>query len=184
MKKNHTIIILIVSIITMISVVCLFIFLLKIIKIKNENVSTIILTIEEKMEQKENANIFNEKVEEMKKIESSLNSHFVNPNQIDIFVGFLERLGMDNGGELSVNNIAIQEENTNIIDIELSIKGTFDEVMKIINLLENIPYQINITKVYLNKDISQVVGKDGKIEKSSGVSKWQADVSFNVLSLN
>jgi hypothetical protein len=184
MKKNHTIIILIVSILTTISIVCLLFFLLKIIKNKNENVSSITLTIEEKMKQKENVSIFNEKVEEMKKIEFSLNEHFVNPNQIDTFVEFLERLGSENDGEVSVNNIEIPEENPNTLNIDISIKGDFNKVMRIMTLLENTTYQVSITKVYLNKDIVQNVGKDGKLEKPQGVPSWQADVSFGVLSLN
>lgn len=174
MKKNYTTLIFTFSIFISILSICLFIFFLKVIKNKNQHTSVVITTLEEKMKEKENAVMFTEKIAEIKSLQDSINSRFVDPNKIDIFVSYLEKIGLNLNSEVVVNNIEIQPKTKNIIIFKLSIKGTFQEVIKTITFLENIPYQINITQVYLNKDIIQ--GQEALT--------WHANVSFNILSLN
>lgn len=187
MKKNSTIPILIFSILATILVICLFIFFLKVIKNKNQHTSVVLLTLEEKIKEKEDAIIFARKIAEIKSLQDSINNHFIDSNKIDTFVGYLEEIGFNLGSEVLVNNIEIPPKTKNIISFNLSIIGTFQEVMKTITFLENIPYQISITQVYLNKDIIQsakVDVKDVKKEKVLEIPTWQADVSFNILSLD
>ena len=187
MKKNYTTLIFIFSILATILVICLFIFLLKVIKNKNQHASVVLTTLEEKMKEKENAIIFAEKITEIKSLQDSINNHFVDSDKIDSFVGYLEEIGLNLGSEVLVNSIEIPPKTKNIILFNLSIMGTFQEVMKTITFLENIPYQINITQVYLNKDIIQstkVDVKDVKQEKILETPTWQADISFNILSLD
>lgn len=187
MKRKKTILIFIFSIIATILAVCLFIFLLKVIKNKNEHTSVVFTTLEEKVIEKENALMFTKKITEIKSLQDSINSYFVDPNKVDTFVGYLEKIGGNVGGEVTVLSIEVPPKTKNIISFELSIKGTFEEVMKTITLLENIPYQIDITQAYLNKDIIQGTQGDVKTvpqEKTSGTPAWQADISFNILSLD
>lgn len=184
MKKNHTTPILIVSILVIILAICLFIFFLKVIKNKNQHASVVLTTLEEKMKEKENAIIFAEKVAEIKSLQDSINSYFVDPNKIDTFVGYLEEIGLSLGSEISVESIEIPPKTKNTIVFKLSIIGTFKEVMKTITFLENIPYKINITQIYLNKEMTQQTQEvivESEIQK---VPTWQADVSFNILSLD
>lgn len=183
MKKNYTTLIFILSIFTTILAICLFIFFLKVIRNKNQHTSTILVTLEEKIKEKENAVIFAEKVSEIKLIQDSINNHFVDPNKIDTFVDYLEKIGLNLGSEVVVKNIEVPAKIKNIIIFNLSIGGTFSKVIETITFLENIPYQINITQVYLNKDIAQKTQVDISKEKVPEVLKWQADVSFNILSL-
>ena len=183
MKKNYTTLIFIFSIFVTILAVSLFVFFMKVIKNKNQHASTVFSTLEEKMKEKENSMIFAEKVSEIKSIQDSINSRFVDPDKIDTFVGYLEKIGSDLGSELVVKSIDAPAKNKNVILFKLSISGTFEEVMKTITFLENIPYQINITQVYLNKEIEQTAQVDVTQDKNSVVSKWQADVIFSILSL-
>ncbi|MFA5773560.1 MAG: hypothetical protein WC908_02710 [Candidatus Paceibacterota bacterium] len=185
MKKNQTTLILIFSIIATILAICLFFFLLKVIKNKNQQASVVFTTLEKKIREKENTIMFAEKVAEIKLLQDSVNSYFVDPNRIDIFVGYLEEIGSSVGGEVIVQSIEVPLKTKSIISFKLSILGTFEEVMKTIALLENIPYQIDITQVYLNKDIIQGTQgdvKDVKKEKVVEIPTWQADISFNILS--
>lgn len=187
MKKNSTTLILIFSIIATILVICLFVFLLKIIKNKNQHASVVLTTLEGKMKEKENAIIFSRKIAEIKSIQDSVNNHFVDPEKIDSFVGYLEEIGLSLGSEVSVNDIVVPPKTKNIMSFSLSIIGTFQEVMRTITFLENIPYQISITQVYLNKNITQQVKeeiKDIEQKKISEIPTWQADISFNILSLD
>lgn len=184
MKKNHTTPILIVSILVVILTICLFIFFLKVIKNKNQHVSVVLTTLEEKMKEKENAIIFAEKVTEIKSLQDSINNYFIDPNKIDTFVGYLEEIGLSLGSEVSVESIVIPPKTKNTVAFKLSIIGTFEEVMKTITFLENIPYKINITQINLNKDITQQTQEVIVKSEIQNVPTWQADVSFNILSLD
>jgi hypothetical protein len=178
-KRTHTTFFLIFSILALIVVVLLFIFFLKVIKNKNEHISVAVTTLEEKMKAKENAVINASKVTEIKSIQNTIDGYFVDPNKIDTFVDYLEKIGLNLGSNVSVDNIEIPPNTKNLISFRVSITGTFNNVMKTITLIENIPYQVNVTRVYLNKktDVS-IIGKNTK------PLTWQADVSFNILGLD
>jgi len=182
MKNKRTTIFLIFSVLVTLIVVAAFAFFLRVIKNKNEHASVVIATLEDKMRQKENTELFAEKFEEIKSLENDIMSHFVDPNKIDEFVSYLEDLGEITGASISVEGIDVPEDNKGMIDFKLSIEGSFQAVSRTITLLENIPYQVNVNQVYLNKDIEQI--KDGNEIKISSTSTWQADVSFSILSLN
>lgn len=182
MKNKKITLFLIISIFITIIVILALVFFLRIIKNKNEHTSVVVATLEDKMKQKENAESFAEKFEEIKSLEDDITSHFVDPNKIDEFVSYLENLGNTTGASISVDGIETKEEGNGMIDFKLSIGGSFTNVSETITLLENIPYQINIVQVYLNKNIDQEKDEKGIIIPKP--STWQADVSFSILGLN
>ncbi len=75
-------------------------------------------------------------------------------------------MGEDTNSEVSVIDV---KDNKKILSFTLSIKGSFDNVVKSITLLENIPYQTDIVSFTLNEEAEQGI--------------VQADVVFNILSL-
>jgi hypothetical protein len=187
MKKNNTILILILSIIATIISILVFIFFLKIIENKNQHASVVLTTLQDKMTQKENSKINASKITETKLIEDTINSYFVDPDRIDTFVSYLEGIGSSFSSIVSVESIEIPQKTKNIISVKLSITGTFEEIMKTIAFLENIPYQVNITQIYLNKNANQVSSDNIKAPTQTKIPKvtiWQANISFNILSLN
>ena len=183
MKSKRTTILLIISILTTTVVIMSFVFFLRIIKNKNEHTSVVIATLEEKMTQKENATIFAEKVEEIKSLNNLISARFIDPNKIDEFVSYLENLGSVTQATISVKGIDVPKETKNIINIELTVEGSFEQVSRTLTLLENIPYQVEVMKIYMNKNI-QPNAKDDEKVKTPETSDWQADITFNILSLN
>lgn len=184
MKKNYTTLILILSIVTTIITVFLFVYFFKVIENKNQHATDVLTSLQEKMKVKENEIIFAKKVAEIKLLQDSIGSHFLNPNKIDTFANYVEGIGSNLGSVISVTGIEIPPKTKNTIIFGLSVNGTFNNVMKTISYLENIPYRINITQVYLNKAIEQQAQVTPGKEIIPGVSTWQADLSFNILSLN
>jgi len=166
MKKNHTTLIFIISILTIILFVALLGFFLKVIKNKNQHTAVIWVTLQDKISEKENVLKFNEKIVETEEIQKKINSLFVDPDKIDEFVNYLEKVGEDTNSEVSVIDV---KDNKKILSFILSIRGNFDNVVKSITLLENIPYQTDIVSFTLNEEVEQ-----GTV---------QADVVFNILSL-
>ncbi len=141
-----------------------------------------LISLEEKINQKEKAIMFSEKSLEIKDLQNSINNYFIDTKKIDTFVNYLEDLGIGIGSEVIVKEILTPEKTDSIIEFQILIKGNFDQVTKTVFLLENIPYQIEIGQVYYNKDIERDIGD----EKKDLITKamWQADVSFSILSLN
>lgn len=179
MKKKNTILVLMISLIATLVAVGIFLFVLKVIKNKNEHTSVALVSLQEKIKDKENATIFVSKVEEIKSLREKIGGYFVNPENIDVFVSNLEEIGTQIGSTVEVKGIEIPPKTKNTIIIRLSINGTFDKVINTISLLESLPYQININQMYLNKDIVEEL-KEGETPQTQ---TWQADVSFNILSL-
>lgn len=175
MKKNRTNIIFIISILITLITIFLFIFFLRIIKNKNQHISAASVILAEKILEKEKSTLISEKMAEIKSTKDSINSYFVDPDKIDIFVSYLEKLGVELGSSISVNGVNVPVKTKNIISFEIAVTGTFKSIINTIALLENIPYQIDITQVYLNKRA---------INNRTKTSSWQADISFNILSLN
>jgi hypothetical protein len=182
MKKNNTILNFIFSLIVTIVLIGIFLFILNIIKNKNQHISAVFNTLQEKITEKERADNSKGKIQEIKLLQSSLNQYFIDSNQIDKFVSYLEDIGLVTGAQVTVKGIEVLKKENNLISFKLSANGTFEEVMKTITLLENIPYQIKIMQVYLNKNIDKYVEVTETKKLTSSV--WQADISFNILALN
>lgn len=179
MKKNSIILIFIVSILTTIIVIGAFVFFIHIIKNKNQHASAVAITLAAKMKEKDNSIIYAEKVAEIKSIQSSINNYFVDSNKIDIFVDYLEKIGLNFGSDVVVKSIEIPAKTKSLILFKVLITGNFDQTMKTLNYLEHIPYQINITQASLNIDTTSV-GTD----QTNMTPRWAANLSFTVLSLN
>lgn len=171
----------ILSIFAALLVIASFVFFLKIIKDKNRNTSMSIISLQEKVKMKEKITMFSEKSAEIIKLQSSVNDYFVDTKKIDTFVNYLESLGEDIGSKITVKEINVPEKLTDRIEFQLSITGDFDQVTKTVIILENIPYRIDVTRVYYNKEIN--FNKDENL-KNLEVPTWQADLTFNILKLD
>jgi hypothetical protein len=189
MKKNYTYLIFTISTLITILVVATFIFFFKVIQNKNEHTSKVLTVLADKMEDKKNAEILIKKFSEIESVEDELNLHFVDPAKIDTFVDYLEKLGLNNNVELSVKNVEILSKIKDTLLIKVSITGSFINVMRVIYLIENTPYNISLTQAFVNKEIKTIETTETTETETKGIKKeikplvWQADISFNILSL-
>jgi Tfp pilus assembly protein PilO len=182
MNKNKSTLIFYLSILTALLTVGVFIFFFRIIKNKNEHTSAVLTVLENKIIKKENINTLEKKVAELEATRQAIEGYFVNSNNIDSFINYLEKLGTSARTQLEVENVEISTVEKNTVLVKLSVKGTFTDVMQTVTLIENIPYQIHFTSVYLSKNTQSVTSKVGDKEKVTTTSVWQADVSFKILS--
>jgi len=180
MKNKKSTLILIVSIIVTLVIIGMFIYMLRVIRNKNYFTSAALIVLKEGMEKKENILVFSERINEVKQIQEKISRYFINQDKIDTFVDYLEKLGIGIGSEVIVKSIDVLEKEKNVVIFNISISGEFDQVLKTIYLLENIPYQINITKLYLNKNITTKLE-----EKREGIEiiEWEAVIIFKIASL-
>jgi len=193
MKKNNTNLKLTFSIIILMLISCIFIYLLTTIKNKNKHISSVAATLGERISEKENIGVIEEKMTELKATQQKIGGYIVDTSHIDIFVEYLENVGIDNNVEVKVNSVDKIKTQKNRVQGNLSIIGGFSNTMKTLAALENAPYNIMINSVYINKeDSSNYIAKvetpantKDKILPSLPTPKstWQVDLGFSVLSL-
>lgn len=182
MHKPRTTLVFYMSILTMLLAVGSFVFFFKVIKNKNHHTSAVLTTLQSKINKKENIETLEKKIVEVEATRKVINGYFVDSNHIDSFINYLENLGTNTKTELVVKSVEISSSEANTVLGQVSIKGGFADVMRTTTLLENIPYQIHITSLYLNKDIQTVTTEvKGKTVVTTS-SVWQADIAFRILS--
>jgi hypothetical protein len=187
MHTTHTTSVFLLSALISLIAIGTFVFFLHVIKHKNEHTSSVISSLEDKQIKKENSFALLQKTDEVEAIHQSINAYLVDPSKIDSFVEYLEGLGVVTGAKVKAQAVEISSAEKNTILIRLSIKGGFDAVMKTVALIENAPYQIHVTELYLNKSIATGVptpapSLNGKTPEAPAPSVvWEADLSFNVL---
>jgi len=188
MNKNNTNFILISSALLLIFFAGSFFYFFNVIKNKNKHISAVSVALDKKISEKNNINILEKKMGELIDIKNNVSSHIVDPTRVDIFVESLEQIGVNSGTELFVKNVSVSKKEKNIIQVSLSIKGSFVNVTKAIILLENSPYSIIVSSFYLNKDMEQDSGLSSIPGKKEDINlyklpTWQASVNFSALSL-
>jgi hypothetical protein len=182
MNKTKTFISFLTSILISMIAIVTFFFFLNIIKNKNEHTSKLNLTLEDKMVKKENLNDLLKKFTEIEKTNEVVNSYFVNSSRVDLFVEYLENLGTTHGVQIKVEGIEVVPDSKNL-SVNLSAKGSFNNVMKITALLENAPFDLGIKEVYLNKMIENQSVQDGE-NNTSSPNLWEANITFNILTIS
>lgn len=187
MKKNNTNLILISSTILLLIFVGIFVYLLNVIKNKNKHTSVVVSTLEMKMAEKKNINILEKKMSELGDMHKKIDGYILDSANIDVFVEYLENIGTNNKVELSVKGVELPKNEKNKVLVNLSMNGSFPNVIRVVNLLENAPYNITINSLYLNKELVQdveTINPKDKTKEAPIVKQpsWQADVNFSILS--
>lgn len=180
MKHTKTYPLLIFAIVTMLATLSVFIVVFRSIKHKNEHAYAVSEILSEKMFQKENFDKLQNVVNENKEQREKISSFLVDTTKIDEFVGMLEDLGAKVGTDLTVGSVEVPKGKKNLVSIDLSSKGSFNNIMKLVVLLQNIPYETSVNKVYLNKNSDgNLDPKTGKVDHSKDY--WELQFSFNVI---
>jgi hypothetical protein len=161
MKWKHTLFVCSLSALTAVVSFAALFFLFHVIKNKNEHTSAVLSTLDEKITEKENADVFAKKIADIEATDTALSSHFVDSKKISTFVDYLENYGTQTNTEVTVTDISISDKDKNTIAVKLSIIGEFKDVLQTIALLENDQYQIHITSSFVNRQISTVVPVPG-----------------------
>ncbi len=186
MNKKTTNLILAISIIILIGLSGLFLFLINVIKNKNKHISAANTTLQEKIEEKDNIKTLEKKIAELGDTHKQVSSYLVDTSSVDIFVEYLERLGDSSNVALFVKSVETPKGEKNKLTFNIEMNGNFPDITKVISILENSPYSLNINSLYINKIIEPEVENNTekptieitKVKKSS----WQATANFTVLS--
>ncbi len=158
-----------------------FIFFFRIIQNKNEHTVAVLTTLANKMVEKKNEKEVREKIAEVTAMRDTLISYFVDPNDINSFITYLEDLGPQTDTKVKIENFDINPKTKNTLSVRMSVNGEFSKVMRIILLLENAPYKIQITRTYLNQQSDSSMVNTKTLSKEGVLPQWHSELSFTIL---
>lgn len=98
--------------------------------------------------------------------EASMQNYFVPETGVVAFINTLEALGQAQGAAVSVLSVSTSGTNAQpSLTLALTIKGTFDAVMRTVGAIEYAPYDLSFSTLSLGQDTT---------------NSWHADLSFIV----
>lgn len=101
--------------------------------------------------------------------EAKVQSYFVPETAVVTLINTLETLGSTQGASVSILSVSTGGSLTQpTLLLALSIKGTFEAVMRTLGSIEYAPYAISISNVSIQQD---------------GTNSWNADLKMSVMSL-
>lgn len=182
MHKNNSVKNLILSIIIMMLSVGTFVYFYKIISNKNKHTQAVFNNLADKMAKKDNIENVNKEIAEVDKLKTTIDGYFVDLTKVDSFIDYLEEIASDINVKVQVESLEPMPKDKNTLSVRVAFDSSFSDVTNTILLLENAPYNIQITKVSFDKRIesSTITDDKGKEVIEENVF-WSSNVTFNIL---
>ncbi|MEI7765528.1 MAG: hypothetical protein WCI93_02995 [bacterium] len=117
---------------------------------------------------------FNNSFKSIEEERALLETHFAQSSDIVPFLNKIENMASSVNTKVEVSFIEVAKDNTGLV-LEMRDTGNFEQVYKFLTLLENSPYELEITLVEMNK-IS--------IEEKNNINKkvWEALYKIKLIS--
>jgi len=103
-----------------------------------------------------------------------INTFFIKKDEIVDFLNDIEKISNVSNASISVKSLGEKElsEDQHILNVQIHIQGSYSNVYRTMQLLENLPYYTEIQSVKL----SHVEIENGAKNKDN---VWQSDINFN-----
>ncbi|OIO31377.1 MAG: hypothetical protein COZ49_03835 [Candidatus Yonathbacteria bacterium CG_4_10_14_3_um_filter_47_65] len=119
--------------------------------------------------------VLQKKVKESRNLRDELNTHFVKGDNIVAFMEEIESLGSLANVSIKLDNVeAFSEEY--VLDFDFTSKGSFGGNMKLISLIDALPYKTNVQKVYLRN-----VGVPISTSGTDALPEWEGRFSVEII---
>ncbi len=154
----------------------LFFFLYKNIKNNIEISKRVQVDLQKETLRREEVKNFNDSFKLIEKDKAELETHFAQSSNIVPFLDTIERISNSVGVVTDVSSIEVTEDNS-ALSVQIKSKGSFEQIYKLLLLLENSPYELEFSSVgmYNNSDMSQK-------EKNNKKNEWVANFKIKLIS--
>jgi len=144
-------------------------------KDNNEKAELNAIASETEINQREEIASLNRSLQQNKKNEIALETHFIQSSDVVPFLDALERLAPLSGVKAKINSVDVATANSGLI-VGLEASGNFQEIYKFLTLLENSPYEID----FLSMDVHAL----GMAENAKALKNpdWEAVFRIQLLS--
>jgi len=152
------------------------------VKSEFEKASYALNSAEISYEQKDKIQTTAQNVEELEPQIEKINSYFVESDDVVGFINLLEQKAKGQGTSIETTDVSIEEALGDllygeVLKISLTVKGSWNNVMQYLNLVESLPYDIWITNTNLAL-------KRNTDSENDNLYHWEADLTLLVLKHN
>ena len=157
------------------------------IKKTDEVVSDRLIQIESGIKKEESLRSIKNLMDDTKKERERIADFFIEPNGAVDFIEMIDSLGIIAGVKLEVESVGVEalksetDADSESFRLSLKTKGSWDNIMHLLSLLESLPYQISFESARFQK-ISGESSPDGE-KKIAATPYWNGNFSFSVLKL-
>lgn len=109
----------------------------------------------------------------------SFESHFAENSDIVPFLNTIEKIAGSVGTSIEITSVETPQE-SEVLLVESKSKGSFESLYKFLLLLENSPYELEITYAYMNRPSPG--GSSGEPGKPLPAPQWELILKFKLLS--
>lgn len=171
-------------------------FLFDLIKSKNQKVSIFSQEIDLYLERESMRRTTEKTAEELSEKIQKLDSYFLHKDEVVPFIESIENAGGKSGVVVDIVSVDVTNDPTvnnsdrkdEMMDLRLSVKGSWGNVINFISYVENLPYKVDVSNVVFRRDSAIApffgVGEAAsKVGGDSGVPEWSAAIQMGVLTL-
>ncbi len=171
--KGKNIVYLIVSTIFLLGAFSLFGYLFYNVRAESQSVSELSAQIEQLSNEESTSSTLKHSVAVTEGDSSKLNSYFVSSDNVVSFINSMEALGVNVGSDVSTTSIDPGKDSSTLT-FNIVAKGSFSSVSRFVTLLENVPYQVRIQKLDLEKNMADIK----TLQKGDKWYDWDATITL------
>jgi len=163
---------------TLILVLSVFAFLALYMKIAENNqvAEQAILDWETELDRREDIKSLERTLKSIEKEKFSFESHFADGSDIVPFLNTIEKSAGAVGADLEITSVDAPGD-AEALFLEAKAKGSFESLYKLLSLLENSPYELELHYAYLNRP-----GTGSSSSDPLKASQWELMLKFKLLS--
>ena len=127
----------------------LYVFVFGMVKKNIRDASVASFKLEEYLSKEGKVSVVKKAVRDTKIYREKLDNYFVNLDDVPLFASKIESLAEVSG--VDPINITILEQKGSALMIEFETKGGFSNILHLLQLVESLPFKVNVTKSYISK---------------------------------
>ena len=142
----------------------------------NKNIKTtdkLKTELSEEMSRREEIKDFNESFKLIEQERNLFETHFVQHSNIVPFLNKIEDVAKSVNTQIEISLVEISKDNIGLV-IQMENTGTFSNIYKFINLLENFPYELEFSSINIYSDYTE--------NKKSTDNLWKANITIKLIS--
>jgi Tfp pilus assembly protein PilO len=158
------------------------------IKVKNENVISLVSGAETDLKKEEFLRVAKFSLEENKENVAMLDTYFVDRGGAPNFIEQVEDLGRDAGVFLTIGLVDVEADSANkndykeLLKLRVEASGKWQNVLTFLSMIENLPYKVSLDQFSLSVDGVRSALFFGNENKETDIT-WKGYFEFSVLKL-
>ncbi|HEV7702407.1 MAG TPA: hypothetical protein VGO63_03140 [Candidatus Paceibacterota bacterium] len=149
-----------------------FFLLYREIYLNNEKAGLSMTELENEINRRDNIKLLNNSIQSIKQDKALLETHFGKTSDIVPFLDTVEGLGPKAGVQVETTSVDILADGGGLL-VKLNTSGNFKNIYKFLTLLENSPYELEVSGMDMQKETNSITMEE---------PGWQAMLGIKLLS--